>query len=203
MTGVFVTGTDTGIGKTMVSAWLVRSWRADYWKPVQSGIGEGLDADVVRRVAPDARLHPSAFMLNEPLSPDQAARLDGVSISLDDFHLPKTSNTLVVEGAGGAMVPLNDRHLMIDLMAHLGLPILVVARSGLGTINHSLLTLEAMRRRGLPVAGVIMSGPPNDANRQAIELFSGVRVVAQLPQLSGADGLSDYPPLAWRPWEQQ
>ncbi|PKU23800.1 dethiobiotin synthase [Telmatospirillum siberiense] len=203
MRGVFVTGTDTGIGKTMVAAWLVRSWRADYWKPVQSGIAEGLDADVVRRVAPETAIHPSAFMLNEPLSPDQAARLDGVAISLDDFHLPETSNSLVVEGAGGAMVPLNDRHMMIDLMARLGLPVVLVARSGLGTINHTLLTLEAMRHRGLAVAGVIMSGPPNDANRQAIEHFSGIGVVAQLPLLSGADGLPGHPPLTWRPWEIQ
>ncbi len=202
MTGVFVTGTDTGIGKTMVSAWLVRSWQADYWKPVQSGIADGCDADVVRGVAPDAIIHPSAFMLNAPLSPDQAARLDGLAIALGDFHLPQTARPLVVEGAGGALVPLNDRHLMIDLMAHLGLPVVVVARSGLGTINHCLLTLEALQRRGLAIAGVVMSGPPNDANRQAIEHFSGVAVVAQLPQLSGADGLAGHPPLAWRPWEE-
>lgn len=202
MTGVFVTGTDTGIGKTMVSAWLVRSWQADYWKPVQSGIHDGLDADVVRGVAPDAIIHPSAYMLNAPLSPHQAAGLDGVSIQLDAFHLPKTARPLVVEGAGGVLVPLNDRHLMVDLMVLLGLPVLMVARSGLGTINHCLLTLEALQRRGLAIGGVVMSGPPNDANRQAIEHFSGVAVVGQLPQLSGVDALTRHPPLTWRPWEQ-
>lgn len=199
MTGVFVTGTDTGIGKTMVSAWLVRSWQADYWKPVQSGIHEGLDADVVRRITPQSRIHPSAFMLNEPLSPDQAARRDGVSIALDDFHLPSTDRPLVVEGAGGAMVPLNGKHLMIDLMVRLGLPVVVVARSGLGTINHSLLTLEALSRRGIAVAGVIMSGPPNEENRRAIEHFSGVSVVAELPFLSGVDALAAHPPIGWAP----
>jgi dethiobiotin synthetase/malonyl-CoA O-methyltransferase len=198
MTGIFVTGTDTGIGKTMVSAWLVRSWQADYWKPVQSGIAEGLDADVVKVVAPEAIIHPSAYLLGAPLSPHLAASLDGVSITLEAFHLPVTERPLVVEGAGGALVPLNDRHLMVDLMAHLGLPILVVARSGLGTINHCLLTLETLQRRGLTIAGVVMSGPANDANRQAIEHFSGVTVVGQLPQLKGVADLIDHPPLEWR-----
>ncbi len=200
MTGVFVTGTDTGIGKTLVSAWLVRSWQADYWKPVQSGIADGLDADVVRAVAPDAVVHPSAFLLNAPLSPHRAASLDGVAIALGDFHLPRTSRPLVVEGAGGVLVPLNDRHFMADLMVHLGLPVVLVARSGLGTINHSLLSLEALQRRGVTVAGVVMSGPPNDDNRQAVEHFSGVPVVGQLPQLGGPEGLTRHPPLAWRPW---
>jgi dethiobiotin synthetase/malonyl-CoA O-methyltransferase len=197
--GVFVTGTDTGIGKTMVSAWLVRSWSADYWKPVQSGIADGADADVVRQVAPGVVIHPSTHTLTQPLSPHEAARRDGVTITLGDFHLPETTRTLVIEGAGGALVPLNDTDLMVDLMARLGLPLVVVARSGLGTINHTLLTLEALKARALPVAGVIMSGTPNDANRKAIEHFSGLPVVGQLPLLDGAAGLRDYPPLAWRP----
>ncbi|MTJ80986.1 MAG: dethiobiotin synthase [Telmatospirillum sp.] len=200
MKGVFVTGTDTGIGKTMVSAWLVKSWNADYWKPVQSGIAEGADADVVRIVAPQAVIHPSAHTLTEPLSPHEAARLDGVTLSLDDFHLPVTDRPLVVEGAGGALVPLNDHDLMADLMIRLGLPVVVVARSGLGTINHTLLTLEALARRSVPVIGVVMSGTPNDANRKAIEHFSSQTVVGQLPLLDGAEGLREYPPLAWRPF---
>ncbi|MDR3437243.1 dethiobiotin synthase [Telmatospirillum sp.] len=199
MRGVFVTGTDTGIGKTMVSAWLVHSWNADYWKPVQSGVADGSDADVVRAVAPQTIIHPSAHTLTEPLSPHEAARRDGVTISLTDFHLPATDRPLVVEGAGGALVPLNDHDMMADLMAHLGLPVVVVARSGLGTINHTLLTLEALQHRGLSVVGVVMSGSPNDANRQAIEHFSGVTVIGQLPLLDGVKGLRDYPPLAWRP----
>jgi dethiobiotin synthetase/malonyl-CoA O-methyltransferase len=203
MNGVFVTGTDTGIGKTMVSAWLVRSWQADYWKPVQSGIADGCDADVVKAVAPGARVHPSAFMLNAPLSPHQAARLDGVSIALEDFRLPVTDGRpLVVEGAGGVFVPLNDTHLMVDLMARLRLPVLVVGRSGLGTINHCLLTLEALQQRDIAIAGVVLSGPPNDANRHAIEYYSGAMVVGELPQLAnGAADLADHPPLDWRPWQ--
>ena len=198
MTGVFVTGTDTGIGKTMVSAWITRSWNADYWKPIQSGTIEGLDADVVRRFAPNAKIFPSAYSLKAPLSPHEAARLEGVSISLDAFHLPKTTRPLVVEGAGGALAPINDHGtLMVDLMAALGLPAVVVARSGLGTINHSLLTLEALRRRDIVIAGVILSGEPNAENRAAIEKLSGVKVVAELPRLPNAEALIDYPPLEW------
>ncbi|MBY0429867.1 MAG: dethiobiotin synthase, partial [Rhodospirillales bacterium] len=162
MTGVFVTGTDTGIGKTLVSAWLVRHWRADYWKPVQTGTVEGRDLDVIRRqgVPGDGRrptLFPSAYEFSAPLSPHAAAALEGAEIVLDRLTAP-ASELLVVEGAGGALVPLNGQFLMVDLMVRLGLPVLVVARSGLGTINHTLLTLEALRARHLRIAGVVMSG---------------------------------------------
>jgi dethiobiotin synthetase/malonyl-CoA O-methyltransferase len=198
--GVFVTGTDTGIGKTMVSAWLVRSWGADYWKPVQSGIADGADADVIGRAAPDATIHASAYTLTEPLSPHEAARRDGVTIDLGDFHLPRTDRPLVVEGAGGLLVPLNDRFLMADLMSRLGLPVVLVARSGLGTINHTLLTVEALRSRAIPLAGVVLSGPLNPANRRAIEQFGAVSVVGELPLVKGIEGLRQHPPLAWCPW---
>ncbi len=201
MIGAFVTGTDTGIGKTWVSAWLVRSWQADYWKPVQSGTLDGCDAEVIRRVAPEAEIHPSAHSLPEPLSPHEAARLAGVTIRLGDFQPPPTVRPLVVEGAGGVLVPLNATDLMIDLMGRLGLPVVVVARSGLGTINHTLLTLEALRRRGLEPAGVILNGPSNPANRQAIEHFGRIAVVGELPRLDGVAGLIAHPPLAWRPWQ--
>lgn len=199
MIGVFVTGTDTGVGKTMVAAWLVRSWQAEYWKPVQSGTREGWDAHVIRQAAPGAVIHPSTHALPEPLSPHEAARLAGIEICLDDFHLPArlSNRPLVVEGAGGVLVPLNATHMMADLMVELDLPVLVVARSGLGTINHTLLTLEALRHRSLPVAGVVLNGPPNPANRDAIERFGKVRVIAELPPLAGPQGLSAHPPIDW------
>lgn len=199
MSGVFVTGTGTGVGKTFVSAWLVRSWQADYWKPVQSGTAEGWDADVIRRVAPAAAIHPSRHALAAPVSPDQAAALEGVSIRLDDFLLPATSRPLVVEGAGGVLVPLNRRHLMVDLMRRLALPVVLVASGGLGTINHSLLSLEALRRRRLTVAGVIVSGVADEANLAAIERLGRVRVVGRLPSVTGAADLAGLPPLTWTP----
>jgi dethiobiotin synthetase/malonyl-CoA O-methyltransferase len=193
MTGVFVTGTDTGVGKTMVSAWLTAAWGADYWKPVQTGTRQEWDADVIRDVAPGAVIHDSVYALPEPLSPHAAAALAGIVIDLAAFHLPVTPRPLVVEGAGGVLVPLNDRDRMVDLMVHLGLPIVVVARSGLGTINHTLLTLEALARRGVPIAGVILNGPPNPGNRAAIIAYGQVPVVAHLPPLSGPGDLAALP----------
>ncbi|OIQ87272.1 ATP-dependent dethiobiotin synthetase BioD [mine drainage metagenome] len=199
MSGVFVTGTDTDVGKTMVSAWLVRSWRADYWKPVQSGVSQGADAEVIRRAWPEVHAHPSTYLLPEPLSPHEAAARDGVSIRLGAFTLPETERPLVVEGAGGVLVPLNDHHLMTDLMKHLGLPVVVVARSGLGTINHTLLTLEALRNRRIGVAGVVLNGPPHPANRAAIEHFGKVAVIGELPLLGGPEALAAHAPIAWHP----
>ncbi|MGE5547927.1 MAG: dethiobiotin synthase [Solirubrobacterales bacterium] len=204
MNGIFVTGTDTGVGKTLVSAWLAQHWRAAYWKPVQSGSVEGTDGGEVARLAPDAEFLPSAYVLKEPLSPHEAAAREGVRIDLAALAPPLTSRPLVVEGAGGVMVPLNDTALMIDLMAQLALPVLVVARSGLGTINHTLLTLAALRGRGLAIRGVIMNGEPNPANRRAIEHFGRVRVLAELPPLPAvtAEAIAALPaPLAFAPTE--
>jgi dethiobiotin synthetase/malonyl-CoA O-methyltransferase len=200
MTGAFISGTDTGIGKSWVSAWATRSWGAAYWKPVQSGTVEGWDEDLVREVAPNATIFPSRYALAAPLSPDQAARREGVVLSLDEFVLPRHDGPVVVEGAGGLLVPLNQHSLMIDLIAQLGLPVVLVARSGLGTINHSLLSIEALRHRGLEPAGIILVGPINPENRAAIEHFSGAKVVAQLPPLADPAALATHPPLLWRPF---
>jgi len=183
MKGVFVTGTDTGIGKTLVSAWLAARWPADYWKPVQSGTDQDSDADFVAALAPGCRIHPSAYRLRAPMSPHEAARRDGIRIEMSALSLPATAGPLVVEGAGGVLVPLNDEALMIDLIARLGLPAVVVTGTRLGTINHTLLTLEALRTRGLPVVGVVIDGDPEPVSRAAITRFGGVPVVADLPRL--------------------
>jgi malonyl-CoA O-methyltransferase len=189
MKGVFVTGTDTGIGKTVVSACLVRAWQASYWKPVQSGIEDDDTATVIRlaALAPD-RHAPPAYALRASLSPHAAAALEGIAIDLDRLAaVPALPTPLVVEGAGGVLVPLTDRQLMIDLMARLALPVVLVARSGLGTINHTLLSLMALRARGLAIAGVVMNGPPNPGNRAAIESHGAVRVIAELPPVEPLD----------------
>lgn len=183
MRGVFVTGTDTGIGKTLVSAWLTHHWRAEYWKPVQTGAAEDSDSATIAALAPAARIHPPAYVFQAPLSPHAAARLENAVITLDGLKLPATDGPLVVEGAGGILVPLNDQTLTADWVEHTGLPVLVVARSGLGTINHTLLTLEALKRRRIPILGVVMNGPPNPGNRKAIEHFGGTRVLAEIPPL--------------------
>jgi len=183
MRGVFVTGTDTDVGKTMVAAWLAQHWQADYWKPIQTGSTQGTDFDSVARLAPAARIHPSAVVLPAPLSPHEAARREKTRIDLSALVPPVTHRPLVVEGAGGVMVPINEVALMIDLMERLALPAVVVARSGLGTINHTLMTLEMLRRRRVPLLGVVMNGQLNPANRQAIEHFGGVRVLAEIQPL--------------------
>ncbi len=206
MSAVFVTGTDTGIGKTWVSAWLTLGWRADYWKPVQTGLKDGTDFDAIARLVPGAIIHPSAYVFLPPLSPHQAAELDGGHIDDHALTLPPTDNTLVVEGAGGALVPLNGQTLTADVMARLGCPAVVVARPGLGTINHTLLTLEALRHRHVPILGVVVNGcdpadADHDRNIRAMEDFGQVRVLARLPLLPRLDGtaLAALPPPAFAP----
>lgn len=179
---VFVTGTDTDAGKTIISAWLCLHSGADYWKPIQSGHPPDRDADIVARLS-GARVHPERHLLREPLSPFHAARLENLRIDMDDFRLPETSRPLVIEGAGGVLVPINESATMLDLIDRLGAPVIIAARSGLGTINHTCLTLAALRGRGVPVLGVVLSGPQNAANREAIEQFGNVKVLAEIPPL--------------------
>jgi len=198
MSGVFVTGTDTGIGKTLVSAWLARGWRAAYWKPIQSGTSEGTDPAWVARMVPGIEIIPSAVELQAPLSPHEAARREQRRIDLSALTLPERGR-LVVEGAGGAMVPINDSALMVDLMARFALPVVVVARAGLGTINHTLMTLEVLRRRRVPLLGVVLNGQRNPANREAIEHFGGVPVLAEIQPLPAVTPamLDSLPPPAF------
>lgn len=182
MKHVFITGADTGIGKTITSAWLCKHWQADYWKPVQSGLEGHTDSQWVAKLS-GAVVHPETHRLSQPLSPHQAADIDGIKIQLSDFALPPAQR-LVVEGAGGCIVPLNWRDTMLDLMKHLGSCALLVARSGLGTINHTCLSLQALKAAGVPVLGVVMVGESMPANREAIEHFGEVPVLAELPLFS-------------------
>lgn len=183
---IFVTGTDTGIGKTMVSAALCAGLRASYWKPVQSGLDSETDRQCVRRLSglPADNFFPESYKLTQPLSPHASAAIDGVTIELEQMRLPTfTQSHLIVEGAGGLMVPLNERHLMIDLIQQLNIPVIVVARSGLGTINHTLLTVEKLREREVEIFGVVMNGEPNPGNRRALEYYGRVQVLAEIPPL--------------------
>jgi dethiobiotin synthetase len=187
MSGYFVTGTDTGVGKTVVSAWLVEKLAGAYWKPVQSGAapGEAGDVEEVCRLSAvaSARCHAPVYRLALPRAPHEAAQKEGVRIDLSRLSLPKEQRCLIVEGAGGALVPLNEQELMVDLMRQLALPVVVVARTQLGTINHTLLTLHCLRHHGLTVAGVILNGRPDRENRQAIAHYGQVKILAELPWL--------------------
>ena len=189
--GIFVTGTGTGVGKTMVSAILVAGLSARYWKPIQSGLDEKTDTAWVQEMTglTQAHFYPEIYRFRFPLSPHVAAEKDGIRIDLELMDLPLTSGGhLIVEGAGGIMVPLNKHHLMLDLMKKLQLPILLVAESGLGTINHTLLSLEMLKNHFLQVLGVVMNGPRNDENRKAIEHYGNTAVYAEIEPLERIDG---------------
>lgn len=197
MTGIFVTGTDTDVGKTVASSLLVsslrHSGRVGYWKPVQTGIEHDDDTAVVRRLSQCSanEIEESGIRLPRPLSPHLSARLAGRAIAIDDVAATveglSADRFWVVEGAGGVLVPLNDREMMADLIATLGARAVVTSRSGLGTINHTLLSLAELRTRSIPVAGVIMSGEPNRENRKAIEEYGRTRVLCEIPVLDPLD----------------
>ena len=187
---IFVTGTGTGVGKTFVSAILAVGLSAGYWKPVQSGLLEKTDTAWVREMTglPSTHFYPESYRFRFPLSPHVAAEKDGIHIDLESMDLPETSlEHIIVEGAGGIMVPLNERHLMLDLMKKLQLPVLLVAESGLGTINHTLLSLELLKNHSVQVFGVVMNGPRNPENRKAIEHFGNTRVCAEIEPLEPID----------------
>jgi dethiobiotin synthase len=183
--GFFVTGTDTDVGKTLVSAWLLTHLDASYWKPVQAGVLPETDSARVRRMAEVSpeRILPEAYLLTEPIAPHEAARRAGIEIQMAKLVPPATDGLLVIEGAGGLLVPLTDKAYMVDLATELHLPLILVARSTLGTINHTLLSLEAIRRRGLHLAGVVINGPETPHNRAAIEHYGQVEVIAEIPWL--------------------
>lgn len=191
MTGYFVTGTDTNVGKTVLSALLVAALNAVYWKPVQTGTSEGSDREAVRRwsQAADERLPPERFRFTPPVSPHLAAREAGLQIKLSDFSFPDApaGHRWIVEGAGGVLVPINEREVMRDLIARIGFPAIVAARTSLGTINHTLLTLAALRDANLPICGVALIGEENVENRRAIEHYGNVRVVGRIPVLERID----------------
>jgi len=190
--GLFVTGTDTNVGKTVVSAALMRRYRGAlplrYWKPIQTGIEQDDDTASVALLGGCMvdELFTSGVRLQRPLSPHLSARLSGRTIELQPLvectNSEPAAARFIVEGAGGALVPINDVDLMTDLMTRLHLPALIVSRSALGTINHTLLTIEALRRRLVDVAGVVMVGEPNADNREAIERYGRVDVLGEMPR---------------------
>lgn len=184
-----VCGTDTDVGKTVVSALLVQGLGATYWKPVQSGTDGGGDTGRVQQLLglPPERVWPEAYRLTAPVSPHWAAERDGVSIDPARLALPAGDGPLVVETAGGLLVPLRRNWLQIEQIAVWGLPVLLVARSGLGTLNHTLLSLEALSRRSIPVLGLVLNGDPHPDNPRTLEALGGVPVLAELPPLDPLD----------------
>jgi dethiobiotin synthetase len=188
MSVIVVSGTDTGLGKTVFAAMLTAALDAVYWKPVQSGTEDGTDARTVARLAgvPAARILPEAYVLSQPLSPHRSAELDGVEIDAAALALPEPradGRPLVVEGAGGLMVPLTRRTLFIDVFARWGAPVVLCARTALGTINHTLLSVEALKARGVPLLGIAFIGEAMPDSERTIVEFSGARRLGRLPWL--------------------
>lgn len=177
-----VTGTDTGIGKSVISAALVQALGASYWKPVQSGLEEETDSAFVARMT-GRQVLPEAYRLQLPASPHLSAEAEGVEITLAQLALPEGAGTLVVEGAGGVMVPLNRRELFLDLFAYWRAPVVLCAATRLGTINHSLLSLMALKDLGCPVVGVLFSGDPAPEVEDTICQFGQVPHLGRLPHL--------------------
>lgn len=186
---IVVAGTDTDIGKTVFSASLTRALDGYYWKPVQAGLAGETDSDVVGRLADlaDGRILPEIYRLATPASPHLAAEIDRVEIDarrLSPFGLP---TPLVIETAGGLMVPLTQKLLQIDLLAQWRLPVILCASTRLGTINHSLLSIEALKRRAIPILGVAFIGEANSSSERAITSFGAVRRLGRLPRLETLD----------------
>ena len=181
-----ITGTDTGIGKTIFSAALVGALDGVYWKPVQAGTEEETDSQTVRRLS-GARTLPEAWLLKMPASPHKAAAAEGVRIDPSALTLPLVDEALVVEGAGGLMVPLTPDDLFIDLFARWNIPLILCARTTLGTINHTLLSIEAIRARSIPFKGVAFVGAPDAENERIICALSGAPRLGRLDPVSPLD----------------
>lgn len=178
---IFVTGISTDVGKTVVSAIITEALEADYWKPIQAGDLERSDSiRVAKLISNDnTTIHPEAFALNTPASPHLAAAIDGIQINIDNIIEPSTTNNLVIEGAGGLFVPINDQQCVIDLIRD-DYKVIVVSRHYLGSINHTMLTLEALKQRNIDIAGIVFSGDQNDATESFIQQNSGVHLIGRI-----------------------
>ena len=192
MRAFVIAGTDTDIGKTVLAAALVSALDACYWKPVQCGLEGETDSETVRRLAgiEAARILPEAYRLAMPASPHIAAEREGIEIDLDRLALPAAERVLIVEPAGGLMVPLNADALQIDLIARWGAPVILCASTRLGTINHSLLSIEALKRRGIAIAGIAFAGAEQPQVERTIVEFGAVPRLGRLPLLDPLDRAS-------------
>lgn len=178
---IFITATDTNVGKTLISSWIALHTGFSYFKPIQTGIRDGSDSYEVQRLS-NTKIYPESYKYQEPLSPHLAAKIENNTIDITKIILPQ-SNNLIIEGAGGVLVPINHKYLMVDLIKKLRTPVILVARTSLGTINHTLLSLEALRSRNIQVLGVIMNGKQNLQNSNAIEVYGRTSILAHFPKL--------------------
>lgn len=179
----FITGIGTDVGKTVVSAILTEALQADYWKPIQAGDLDNSDTHKVKRLVSNdkTKYHDSAYNLNTPMSPHASAEIDGVTVSVKEIKRPKTKNNLVIEGAGGLLVPINDKQTIADLIQKED-KVVIVSRHYLGSINHTLLTIEELKRRKLNIFGIIWSGDANKSTEDIIIKMTGVKVLGRVEE---------------------
>jgi len=181
----FVTGIGTEVGKTITSAILVEAMHADYWKPIQAGDLNETDTEKVKRLISNIEtiFHPEAFRLNTAASPHIAALIDNVTINIDNIILPNTKSSLIIEGAGGVMVPLNEKgDLMIDLIKKLNAEVILVSKNYLGSINHTLLTVEALKNKQIKIKGIIFNGKPKPSSEQFILKHTGLKCLGNIEE---------------------
>jgi len=186
---LFVSGIGTGIGKTMVSAVLVEKLKADYWKPVQSSDLDKSDSFAIKNLISnkDSKIHPETYRLSQPYSPHKSAAIDKLNIDPQKITLPQTDNTLIIEGAGGLMVPLTDRFLMIDLIKKLNIPVVLVSQNYLGSINHTLLSIEVLKQYKIPIKGIIFNGVKDIYSKEFILQYSEIALLGHIPQYKEID----------------
>ncbi|MFN4234840.1 MAG: dethiobiotin synthase [Bacteroidia bacterium] len=182
MRKIFITGIGTDVGKTVVSAIVTEALQADYWKPIQTGSYISCDADTVRNLISNTKtkIHPEVYKLEQPLSPHAAAELENVKISLSEIELPKTDNTLVIEGAGGIMVPLNDHEFILDIIKKFNAETILVIQNYLGSINHSLLSIDCLKKHQINILGIIFNGPPHKMSEDIIKKYSQLPILAHI-----------------------
>jgi len=180
---IIICGTDTDVGKTIVSSFFVQGLKGVYWKPIQSGTEEGTDTKTVCELLElnPNRYLPERYKFKAPVSPHWAAEKESKIIEPNNLHLPTLNKLIIIETAGGLMVPLNRNWLQIDQLKVWGAPIILVARTGLGTLNHTLLSLEALRNRGINVLGIVLNGTPHNDNPKTLEQFGDTKILASLP----------------------
>ena len=181
----FITGIGTEVGKTVVSAIVTQALEADYWKPVQAGELDTSDTMKVQSLIDNdsSKFHPEAYRLNHPMSPHAAAERDGVEIDISSFEIPKTDNHLVIEGAGGLLVPLNKKDTILDLIDILKCEVILVSRHYLGSINHTLMSIELLKQRNIPIKGILFNGNENKDTESIITEMTGIKALGRIDEL--------------------
>jgi len=189
MAKYFITGIGTGIGKTLISAVLTEKLKADYWKPIQSGDLDTSDSITIHSLISNKQtvIHPESYRLTQPLSPHLSARLDGIEIDLNKINVPLTDNDLIIEGAGGLMVPLNEKELIIDLIKKLNIEVILVSQNYLGSINHTLLSVNLLKQYEIPIKGIIFNGDENVETERYIQQYAKIKKLGIIPSFSNID----------------